>query len=224
MRTMRPWLSLLGASTVLVAGNAFAADGFGDWQTGDLIFQESLSPQATAIRVATGSRYTHMGIVRQTEDGPHVIEAARTVSETPLEEFIARGARQDYAVYRIAGLTSEQADAAAEAAQDYYERPYDIFFRLDPDAIYCSELPFYAFQAAGITLGRVERLGDLAIDTPEGRAIFLARWQDHPDCRANGSGRDGCWTQIQGQEIVTPVSIAEDSKVELVFSTFDVAP
>ena len=209
---------------MLVAGNALAADRFDDWRTGDLIFQESLSPQATAIRVATGSRYTHMGIVRQTEDGLHVIEAARTVSETPLEEFIARGARQDYAIYRVTGLTSENAAVVTAAAQDYYQRPYDIFFRLDPEAIYCSELPFYAFQVAGITLGRVERLGDLAIDTPEGRAIFLARWQDHPDCQADGSGRDGCWTLIQEQEIVTPISIAEASRVELVFSTFDNAP
>lgn len=223
MRT-KSFLPLLWISMMLVAGNALAADRFDDWRTGDLIFQESLSPQATAIRVATGSRYTHMGIVRQTEDGLHVIEAARTVSETPLEEFIARGARQDYAIYRVTGLTSENAAVVAAAARDYYQRPYDIFFRLDPEAIYCSELPFYAFQAAGITLGRVERLGDLAIDTPEGRAIFLARWQDHPDCQADGSGRDGCWTLIQEQEIVTPISIAEASRVELVFSTFDNAP
>ena len=84
--------------------------------------------------------------------------------------------------------------------------------------------PSTPFQAAGITLGRIERLGDLAIDIPEGRAIFLARWQDHPDCQADGSDRNSCWTLIQEQEIVTPVSIAEDSKVEPVFSTFDDAP
>lgn len=118
MWKMRPWLPLLWASTMLVAGSAFAADRFGVWQTGDLIFQESLSPQASAIRVATGSRYTHMGIVRQRKDGLHVIEAARMVSETSLEEFTARGAQQDYAVYRVTRLTSEHANAAAAAARD----------------------------------------------------------------------------------------------------------
>ena len=216
MRIAGPILLLLLAGL----GSTQAGDRFGDWRIGDLIFQESLSPQAAAIRVATDSRYTHMGIVLQTENGPRVIEAGRTVAEVPLADFIARGSGADYAVYRVAGLASGEADAAIAAARAYYERPYDIFFRLDPAAIYCSELPFYAFQAAGITLGRVERLGDLDIDTPEGCAIFLARWEDHPDCRANGSDQENCWALIQDQEIVTPVSIAEDAQVELVFSSF----
>ncbi|MCD4512154.1 hypothetical protein LQT97_13040 [Brucella pseudogrignonensis] len=224
MRRFGAFIPLLLALALSVFGNAFAAHRFDRWQTGDLIFHESLSTQAAAIRVVTGSPYTHMGIVRQTERGTYVIEAGRTVAETPLEEFIARGTQQNYAVYRVKGLKSEKADSVVNAAKAYYERPYDIFFRLDPVAIYCSELPFYAFQSVGITHGRVERLGDLAIDTPEGRTIFLARWQDHPDCRAEGTDRDGCWTLIQDQVIMTPVSIAEESTVELVFSTFDNAP
>ncbi|TDR87142.1 YiiX/YebB-like N1pC/P60 family cysteine hydrolase [Enterovirga rhinocerotis] len=219
-RLLGPLVLLLLAMT----HDARAADRFRDWQTGDLIFQESLSPQATAIRVATGSRYSHMGIVLRSAGGIRVIEAARTVSETPLKAFIARGARQDYAVYRVRRLTSGQAAAAVEAARTYLGRPYDIFFRLDPSAIYCSELPFYAFRAVGLTIGQAERLGDLKIETPEGRGIFLARWRDHPDCRAGVSAQDECWSLIKTQEIVTPVSIARDAAVKRVVSTFDDAP
>src|SRR5690606_35558635 len=135
---------------------AFAESGFNDWKTGDLIFQESLSAQANAIRVVTGSRYTQMGVVRQTATGPVVVAAARTVSETPLKEFIGRGVEGQYAVYRVKGLTQEQLSAAVNAALKYRGRPYDIFFRLEPSAIYCSELPFYAFKTVGVELGKVE--------------------------------------------------------------------
>lgn len=207
------WAITIGSSSV-----AGAAERFADWRTGDLIFHESTSAQAAAIRVATGSRYTHMGIVRQTDAGLYVVEAAQTVSQTPLRDFLARGVGRDYSVYRVAALTPEAADSAIVASLTYAGRPYDIFFRLDPDRIYCSELPFYAFQKIGIELGKIERLGDLSIDTPEGRAIFLSRWQDHPDC--DGIDRDGCWNLIQAQEIVTPVSIAEDPQLKRVYSTF----
>lgn len=224
MMQIAKMLCWLWAGAMLVPGTAFGMDRFADWQAGDFIFQESSSAQASAIRIATGSRYTHMGIVRKHEDGLHVIEAARTVTETPLDEFIARGAGRDYSVYRVRGLTDDLAQAAIAAAQAYYGWPYDIFFRIDPDMIYCSELPFHAFAAIGIEIGRVERLGDLAIDTPEGRAIFLARWQEHPDCRTDGLDRDGCWNLIQDQRIVTPVGIAEASNVESVFTTFNGVP
>lgn len=212
---VRAFLCAIAVGSASVAG---AAEQFADWRTGDLIFHESTSAQATAIRVATGSRYTHMGIVRQTDAGPYVVEAAQTVSETPLRDFLARGVGRDYSVYRVKALAPDAAASAIAASLEYAGRPYDIFFRLDPERIYCSELPFYAFQTIGIELGKIERLGDLSIDTSEGRAIFLSRWQDHPDC--DGLDRDGCWNLIQKQEIVTPVSIAEDPQLERVYSTF----
>ena len=199
-----------------------AASHFDDWHTGDLIFHESLSAQAAAIRAVTGSRYTHMGIVHLTQKGPYVIEAGQTVTETPLKTFIARGSNHDYAVYRVNGLTQANANAMVKSTRDYLGRPYDIFFRLEPTAIYCSELPFYAFRAAGITLGKIERLGDLGMNSQEGQAIFLARWQQHPDCK--NTDRASCWATVQQQEIVTPVSIANDDKVTLVYSTFSKTP
>lgn len=218
------FLSVLLMGAAFAPGSAVAMGRFADWQTGDLIFQESTSPQASAIRVATDSRYTHMGVIRRSDDGLYVIEAARTVTETPLGEFIARGVGGHYSVYRVRGLTDDLAEAAITKMQAYYGRPYDIYFRMNEDAIYCSELPFHAFKALGVEIGHVERLGELAIDTTEGRAIFLSRWQNHPDCMANGVDREGCWGLIQKQEIITPVAIADDDNVDLVFTSFDGAP
>lgn len=214
---------IMSLAAIAFPSAAGAEDGFGDWRVGDMIFYESTTPQAHAIRVATGSRYTHMGIVDRNDEGFYVLEAGRTVTETPLERFTRAGVGGDYAVYRISDLDPDLAAAALGQARTYLGLPYDIFFRIEPDAIYCSELPHHAFNAVGVDLGKVERLGDLDIDTPEGREIFLARWQDHPDCLADGLDRDGCWSLVQDQAIVTPVSIALDPNVEQVFSSFDPA-
>jgi hypothetical protein len=216
-------LAGLWISALVLPGAVLAAERFDDWQVGDFIFHESTSPQANAIRIATGSAYTHMGIVGRNDDGFYVLEAGRTVSETSLPDFIGRGVGSDYAVYRVADLAEDLAAAALAEARTYMGAPYDIFFRLDPAAIYCSELPYHAFLTVGVALGAVERLGDLNIDTPEGREIFLSRWQEHPDCLADGLDREGCWSLVQDQEIVTPLSIALDPGVERVFSTFDIS-
>lgn len=215
-----PWICPMRLNVVItllaLAAPAFAGGQFNDWRSGDLVFQESRSPQAAAIRAATGSAYTHMGIVEVTEGGIFVIEAGRVVGATPLRDFIARGTSGEYSVYRLANLEPEAAVAVLAASRSYFGLPYDIFFRLAPDAIYCSELPHYAFRSIGRNLGTVQTLGTLAINHPEARGIFLSRWQDHPDC-AN-IDQQACWNVIQSQEIVTPASIAGDAALEQVFS------
>ncbi|MCL4065843.1 hypothetical protein M3484_04600 [Pseudomonas sp. GX19020] len=211
---------LAAAAFLLLSALAGQAESFTDWRNGDLIFHDSNSSQSAAIRLATGSPYTHMGIVRVSTGEITVIEAGRTVTETPLAAFIARGTGEDYAVYRLRDLSKSDAGRALEAAMAFAGRPYDIFFRLDPDALYCSELPFHAFGNVGISLGQVQQFGELSINTPEGRALFLDRWQEHPDCRAQGVNREGCWNLLRGQEVVTPVSIARDPLVEQIYSGF----
>ncbi len=209
---------LLAFLLVLFVVSPARAAGFEDWRDGDLVFQDSGGPQALAIRLATGSAYTHMGIVRLTAAGPVVIEAAARVGETPLARFLARGTDGRYAVYRVRGLTPDKARAVLAASRRYFGRPYDMFFRLEGDALYCSELPHHAFKAAGIALGRPERFGALAVDNAPVKALFAARWRQHPDCGATDA--EGCWRLMQDQRLVTPAGIAADPQVEKLFSSF----
>lgn len=195
-----------------------SADAFTDWRNGDLVFQDSAGSQSAAIGLATGSRYTHVGIVRLTSSGPVVLEAARTVSETPLATFLARGDQGHYAVYRLREASPATLNKALAQARRYMGRPYDIFFRLKPDAIYCSELPYYAFKEAGISIGKKERFDTLGIDNPAVKELFAKRWQQHPDCQ--GTDKAGCWQRMQGQMIVSPASIAADPQMKQVFSSF----
>ena len=58
---------------------------------GDVIFQTSHSSQSLAIQRATGSPYSHMGLVFVRDHGPYVFEAEATVRFTPLDRWIHRG-------------------------------------------------------------------------------------------------------------------------------------
>jgi hypothetical protein len=202
-----------------VAGLRAATSAPPEFRDGDLIFQQTMGRQSTAVLAATGSRYTHMGIVRLRDGKPVIVEAIGPVQETPLDEWIERGKGNRYALYRVRDLSAEAAAKMFRAAERYYGRPYDILFRPADDAIYCSELPHLAFAAAGIELGRAQPLRDLNIDDGAVTALIERRWLQHPDCQGAASMAD-CVLTIRDQPIVTPASIAEDADVELVYSDF----
>lgn len=208
--------ALTGYALTAYGATLFEPPAFRD---GDLIFQETAGRQSAAVLAATGSRYTHMGIVRLRGGKPVIVEAIGPVQETPLEEWIARGQGNRYALYRVRDLPAEAAARMFQAAERYYGRPYDILFRPEDDAIYCSELPHLAFAAAGIELGRAQPLRDLNIGDGAVTALIERRWRKHPDCQGAASVAD-CVQVIQDQPIVTPASIAEDTDVELVYSDF----
>ena len=207
---------LLAIVALLMTGRLDAAPSLRD---GDLIFQQSQGWQSAAILAATGSPFTHMGIIQIRDGEAFVVEAYRRVEETPLAAWIGRGRAGHYALYRLRGISAEQIATALDAADARKGVPYDIFFRPDEAAIYCSELPQIAFAAAGIALGTEQQLGDLALDNEPVRSLFHERWQEHPDCAAE-SGPDACWERIRNQPIITPASIAEDERAELIFSNF----
>lgn len=208
------------ATTCLVLASLAnaGAEEFDDFRQGDLIFQETTGRQSIAVKAATGSDYTHMGIVRITGGGPVVIEAGRTVTETPLEDFVARGSGKRFAIYRLSGLSEANAHRVIEEAYKDMDKPYDLYFRMDADSIYCSELPYRAFKAAGLPIGKVEKVGDLNISVAAAVALIDRRWQQHPDCK--GGSKEACVAKLNDQYIVTPISIARDAKLERVFSNF----
>lgn len=215
MRTL-----ILTVCTYLIhAAVTFAADnGFDDFRQGDLIFQETTGRQSVAVKAATGSPYTHVGIVRITGGGPMVIEAGRTVTETELGEFVGRGKGSRFAVYRANALTEAKAHKVVESAYKDMGKPYDLFFRMDPQTIYCSELPYRAFRAAGVPVGEVERIGDLNIAVAAAVALIDRRWEKHPDC--TGESKAACMKKLARQDIITPVGLARDPNLTRVFSNF----
>lgn len=65
-----------------------------EFQNGDIIFQISKSEQSKAIQIATGSKYSHMGIIYKQGNDYFVYEAIQPVKLTPLNEWIKRGEKR----------------------------------------------------------------------------------------------------------------------------------
>ncbi len=94
-------------------------------QQGDIIFHTSRSSQSIAIQKATGSVYSHMGIILLRDGKPYVYEAAKTVRFTPLKQWIARGTGNHYVVKRLKNqLSASQQQALYREAIRYQSRPY----------------------------------------------------------------------------------------------------
>ena len=87
------------------------------------------------------------------------------------------------------------------AARYYLGRPYDKHYDFDDERIYCSELVFKAVRTAtGVSLGKVQRLGDL-------------NWQPH----------EAFIRSIEGyvpkdREMITPRALSEAPELTQVFA------
>ncbi|MFO0582647.1 MAG: YiiX/YebB-like N1pC/P60 family cysteine hydrolase [Anaeromyxobacter sp.] len=168
-------------------------------QPGDLVFQASRSRQAAGIRLATGSRWSHVAIVERAGHGATVLEAIEPVSRTSWERWRRRGIGE-VLVLRVRGLDPAAKARAVAEARRFLGKPYDARFGWGDDRLYCSELVVKAYErGAGLVLGRRQKLGELAIAPVKG--AIRERWGKVPD----------------DLELVTPASIADDPRLEVVY-------
>lgn len=192
-------------------------------KSGDIVFQNSLSSAREAIMLASGTPYTHVGIVEIDAAGrPMVIEAAGPVRIVPFDDWRRKGSGHRIAIKRIQGLAEDEAEQAIARARHYLGRPYDRYFYETRDQIYCSELVHAAFkEGPNIHLGREQKLRDLNVETAAARALIAKRWRGHPLCKTEPAPTfEACSKLILEQTVVTPASIAGDSRLELVYTDF----
>lgn len=148
---------------------------------GDIIFHTSRSSQSIAIQRATGSRYSHMGIIFIRNGVPLVFEAVQTARSIPLKTWTARGAGGHFVVKRLADadriLTAEAVGKMRKAAKAFEGRPYDLTFEWSDDRIYCSELVWKIYERAlGIEIGALQRLEEFRLDDPAVRKKMKERY------------------------------------------------
>ena len=134
-------------------------------QNGDIIFQTSKSSQSKAIQMATGSRYSHMGIIYENDGQFFVYEAVQPVKLTPLKDWINRGEHGHYVIKRLENadevLTPSTLSMMRQTGEQFKGKPYDIYFEWSDDKIYCSELVWKIYkQAADIEIGQLQKLSD----------------------------------------------------------------
>ncbi|MGH1351652.1 MAG: YiiX/YebB-like N1pC/P60 family cysteine hydrolase [Methyloligellaceae bacterium] len=198
------------------------ADELTDLKNGDVIFQTTSSDLTFPIMLASTSLYTHVGIVKILPDGTrNVVEAAGPVREIPLDDWIKSGVFQRISVMRIKGMTPEKAEKALIAADMYKGIPYDFFFLLSDDQFYCSELVYKAFLNVGVVVGKKERVRDLSVANYAVQNYIEKWWYKHPVCRAQGiKGYNECVKLILDQQLVTPVSLAKDPNLRMVYTNY----
>jgi hypothetical protein len=173
------WISLL--ATVLACQSSSDYEP----QDGDIVFQTSLSAQSRAIQLATGSPYSHMGIVVVAGGAPHVLEAVGPVKRTPLAEWVARGKDGAFVVKRLRRARELLTPTALRSMRDvgagFVGRDYDTGFAWSDDRLYCSELVWKIYNGAlGLEIGTLQRLGDFDLGDPVVRNAVHERWGDAP--------------------------------------------
>jgi len=189
-----PWAR--AATAAALSALSLAAAATADIQTGDLVFQQSRSAQSLAIQQATHSPYSHMGMIVTRQGRPYVLEAAASVSYTPLDQWAAQGERGHYVVKRLrddARLTPAARIQLANAGATFVGRPYDLVFAWSDDRIYCSELVWKVYQRAlGVEIGALAPLKRFDLSSPAVRAKMQERY-----------GRDIPWDE----PIISPAAM-----------------
>ncbi|QQP95032.1 YiiX family permuted papain-like enzyme [Lysobacter enzymogenes] len=145
---------------------------------GDLIFHASRSAQSLAVQSATGSRYSHMGVVLHRDGKPYVFEAVEPARYTPLDAWIARGQGRHYVLKRLRQPPdAAQAQRLLAQAERMRGKHYDLAFGWSDDRLYCSELAYKLFdRAMGVRIGKLQRLGEFRLDDPAVKAKLRERY------------------------------------------------
>lgn len=153
-------------------------------QNGDIIFQTSTSGQSKAIQIATGSKYSHMGIIYRQGDDYFVYEAVQSVRLTPLHDWINREGNGHFVVKRIKNsdslLTPETLTKMKQIGEKFNGKEYDLYFEWSDSRIYCSELVWKIYkEAVGVEIGRLKKLGDFNLTDKEVKQKLTERYGDN---------------------------------------------
>lgn len=140
------------------------------YKTGDIIFQNSHSSQSEAIKHATHSKFSHVGVIVLKNNQPYVLEAIEPVSLTPFKTWIARGDKKYFEVKRpkqnlpVNAIVQKKLDSLQKI---YLSKHYDIPFQWTDEKLYCSELVWKLYQKVyGIVLCPTRALKDFDLSSP----------------------------------------------------------
>lgn len=144
---------------------------------GDVVFSGSERGQGEAIIAATGSRYTHCGIVFLREGKLMVLEAVEPVGVVSLEDFKSRSLPGSFLARR---LKTPLAPASYQNARTWAEaqigKNYDGRFLWDDGNLYCSELVWKVYQRAGVELCAPRRFRDYDLEKPSVKKLIEQRF------------------------------------------------
>ena len=145
------------------------------YKEGDILFQVSKSHQSPLIQKATGSKWSHCGVVVEKGKKMYVLEASKVVKLTPLQEWIKRGKDGKVKKMRV------KKEPVKIKYKKYLGKPYDLAFQFDNGKWYCSELIYDIYKTQlGIELCKPRKIRVYRIDGMEDvlkkRGMDLDQW------------------------------------------------
>jgi len=167
---------------LLVAAACTRFSGYAP-KAGDVVFQDLESAQGQAVKLATGSQYTHCGIVFETNGNFVVYDAVGPVRMIPLQEWIRKGVNRHIVAKRLdtlrRSLTGETLEQMRQVAERHLGKEYDLVFDWGDDQMYCSELVWKVYQEGmGFELTPLRQLGSFRLDHPIVKAKLRERYGD----------------------------------------------
>jgi hypothetical protein len=155
----------------------------GPLQEGDILFQDLPCEQSEAVKLATHSKYSHVGIILLKNGQPNVYEAVGPVKFTPLKNWIGQGEGAHFVAKRLkkAGqvLTPPVLKKMEEVALGFKGKAYDWTFNWSDEEMYCSEMVWKVYQrSTGLTVGRLQKLKDFDFSTPIVQAQLKEKYGD----------------------------------------------
>ncbi len=168
---------LVAAAACVILAIASVSSFGAELREGDIVFSGSTAGQGGAIIAATGSPYTHCGIVLLSDGKPMVLEAVQPVGVVSLEIFKSRSKPGTFMARRLktavapASYQTARTWAAAQIGKNYDPR-----FRWDDGNLYCSELVWKIYQQAGVELCKPRRFRDYKLDDPKVKKIIEERY------------------------------------------------
>lgn len=137
---------------------------------GDIIFQISEEGQGKAIQLATGSKYTHVGIIFKIDGTWQVFEAVEPVRRISLELFKANGDSGRFVIKRLLAsdsvLNMDKIANMKTYLNSQLGKHYDPYFNWGDEQIYCSELVWKCYRKIGISLSELKQLKTYDLSSP----------------------------------------------------------
>ena len=147
--------------------------------SGDIIFQTSKSRQSMAIQLATKSKYSHVGILYDSNGQYYVYEAVQPVKFTKLNDWIRRGKDGHYLIKRLKGskLSAESIRKRNSVGREFLGKNYDLYFEWSDSRIYCSELVWKIYkEALNLEVGRLQELQDFDLKSDAVKTKLMERY------------------------------------------------
>ena len=150
-----------------------------EWQQGDIILQEGHGGQADMIKRASGSKWTHVGVVVKDKHGSvRVLEAVQPVKFTTVKAFVAR--TKTFKILRLKNpvkMTPDILKKAEAYVSKQVNKNYDIKFGWGDDKMYCSELVWKCYnEILGVELCKPRSYESYNLDDPLVRQAIHKRF------------------------------------------------